>query len=301
MSQPFDVLVAVDIRHGQAIRLTHADTSTATSWGSADDAIADFVAQGADWIHVADLDAAFGEEPNDAQLAAARKSHQGNLQISGGLRTAADVRRVSAHNPDRIVLSAAALADLEHLAQTAEDYPGLLWAGIDVRDGVLTARGASDVDLSELVLDDVIATLNHMPLGGLVVTDVARDGALTGPPLDLVQQTLDLSAHHIVVSGGVRDEADLLALRAVTSTAAVKTHPPGSADSSHHAESAEQTTVAGAGGKKPTAASDRDSGELRDPQLRGLSGAIVGRAFYTGSCTVSAALSISRLANPRTL
>lgn len=279
MTAPFDVLVAVDIRHGQATRLVQADHSSATSYGSADDAIADFVSQEVEWIHLADLDAAFGDPPNDAQLAAARKAHPGKLQISGGIRTASDVARVVKHAPERVVLSAAALADCTEITAMAGTHPGLLWVGIDGRDGGLTARGATDVDLSAVCLDTVIADLNRVPLGGLIVTDVARDGALSGPPLHLLQSVLDIAEHPVVASGGVRDVTDLQALRNLRSPAT---------SSLPDAEA-----VSNCSDTNSTPAHSRSN-------PRCLSGVIVGRAFYTGDCSIADAMSVSDSATART-
>lgn len=255
----FDILIAVDIRGGQSTRLTRADTATATTHGPAVDVIADFASHGAEWIHLADLDAAFGTGSNDSQLAAARQQHTGRLQISGGIVTAEDIARVTKHQPDRIVLSAAALADCTHIKDLARQYPGLLWAGIDVKSDQITARGNPTINLNHLCLGNVFAQLNDAPLGGYIVTDVERDGALTGPPLELLKKALAHAQHPVVASGGVRTADDIVALRDLTP------------DHSHG-----------------------------HPTNHHLHGTIIGRALYTGSCTVADALNATNPATPRT-
>lgn len=256
---PFDILIAVDIRNGQATRLTQADSNTATTYGPAVDVIAQFTNHGADWIHLADLDAAFGTGTNDDQLAQARQQHTGKLQISGGIVTAQDIARIVKHQPDRIVLSAAALTDCDQIQTLARQYPGLLWAGIDIKTGQLTARGQATVNLNHLSLADVFTTLNDAPLGGYIVTDVERDGALTGPPLELLQQTLALADHPVVASGGVRTADDIIDLVNLN----------------------------------PQPAQNRQLNNT-------LQGTIIGRALYTGTCTVTDALNATNQATPRT-
>jgi phosphoribosylformimino-5-aminoimidazole carboxamide ribotide isomerase len=196
------------------VRLRQGDYGDETVYG--DDPVARavaFAAAGAGWIHVVDLDAArTGEAVNhDAivTMVAAVAPHT-RLQVGGGVRSIDDVAGLLEHGVARVVMGTAAVEQPAEVAEAARRWPGRVAVGVDHRDGVVRVRGwnhHTGVDLA-----DAVAAAEANGAAAVIVTDIAVDGMLTGPPLEQLRSVLDSTALPVIASGGVGSVDDLHAL-----------------------------------------------------------------------------------------
>ena len=180
-----ELLPAVDVREGQAVRLVQGELSNQTSYGSPIDAALDFQSAGAEWIHLVDLDAAFGTGSNHELLAEVIGKLDIKVELSGGIRDEESLARAIATGCARINLGTAALENPEWTASVISRYGDLIAVGLDVRGHTLAARGwtREGGDLFE-----TIARLDNDGCSRYVVTDVNKDGTLKGPNVELLQE-----------------------------------------------------------------------------------------------------------------
>jgi phosphoribosyl isomerase A len=209
----FTLLPAVDVANGQAVRLVQAEAGTETTYGAPRDAALAWQRDGAEWIHLVDLDAAFGRGSNADLLAAVVGELDVRVQLSGGIADDASLDRALATGCARVNLSTAALADLDWVSRVIAAHGERVAVGLDVRivdgDHRLAARGGSSDD------GDLWATLARLERGGAtryVVTDVSKDGTLRGPNVELLREVAKCTAAPVVASGGIAQIADLVAL-----------------------------------------------------------------------------------------
>lgn len=209
-----ELLPAVDVANGQAVRLTQGEAGTETDYGTPLDAARDWAEQGAEWIHLVDLDAAFGRGENTALLREVIAAVPGvRIELSGGIRDDASVERALASGAHRINLGTAALESPEWTADVIARHGDRIAVGLDVRGGTLAARGwtRDGGDLWE-----VLDRLEAAGCARYVVTDVTRDGMLTGPNVELLTSIAARTGKPVVASGGIAQLDDLRALRALT-------------------------------------------------------------------------------------
>ncbi|WP_371152417.1 bifunctional 1-(5-phosphoribosyl)-5-((5-phosphoribosylamino)methylideneamino)imidazole-4-carboxamide isomerase/phosphoribosylanthranilate isomerase PriA [Buchananella felis] len=205
-----ELLPAVDVVDGQAVRLVQGEAGSETGYGDPRDAVAKFVAQGARWIHLVDLDAAFGRGSN-AELLSDIVANTGiNVELSGGIRDDASLERALAAGARRVNLGTAALEDPEWTARVIDQYGDRVAVGLDVRGTTLAARGWTKEggDLWE-----VLARLDEAGCSRYVVTDVTKDGTLRGPNLELLRQVCERTSAPVIASGGISSLEDIAALR----------------------------------------------------------------------------------------
>jgi phosphoribosyl isomerase A len=209
----FTLLPAVDVANGQAVRLVRAEAGTETTYGAPRDAALAWQRDGAEWIHLVDLDAAFGRGSNADLLAAVVGELDVRVQLSGGIADDASLERALATGCARVNLSTAALADLDWVSRVIAAHGERVAVGLDVRivngDHRLAARGGSSDD------GDLWATLARLERDGAtryVVTDVSKDGTLRGPNVELLREVTKSTAAPVVASGGIAQIADLVAL-----------------------------------------------------------------------------------------
>jgi len=214
-----ELLPAIDLRGGQAVRLVQGDFARETRYGDPVELAARFVASGAAWLHVVDLDAArTGEPVNRAVVVALAAAVGVAVQAGGGVRTAHDVDQLLGAGLRRVVLGTAALEDPAFARQCAERHPGQVAVGLDYRwgdDGTLEPAGHGWQDGSDHTVESMLDLLAGAPFGAVVVTAIARDGTFEGPDLDGLARVLDATALPVVASGGVGQLADLEALAAL--------------------------------------------------------------------------------------
>ncbi|MBN9609417.1 MAG: bifunctional 1-(5-phosphoribosyl)-5-((5-phosphoribosylamino)methylideneamino)imidazole-4-carboxamide isomerase/phosphoribosylanthranilate isomerase PriA [Actinobacteria bacterium 69-20] len=205
----FDLLPAVDVADGQAVRLVQGRAGTETSYGSPLDAALDFQAGGARWIHLVDLDAAFGRGSNAALLAEVVSALDVNVEMSGGIRDDASLDAALATGCARVNIGTAALEDPQWCAKAIAQHGDRIAVGLDVRGRMLAARGWTK-DGGDLF--EVLARLDGEGCARYVVTDVTKDGTLRGPNLELLRAVCAETSAPVVASGGVSSLSDLTAL-----------------------------------------------------------------------------------------
>lgn len=205
------LLPAVDVADGKAVRLTRGEAGSETGYGDPVDAAADWADQGAEWIHLVDLDAAFGRGDNRDVLKRVIKQVRGvNVELSGGIRDDASLESALAIGATRINLGTAALENPEWAAHVIGRFGEAVAVGLDVRGTTLAARGWTQ-DGGDLW--QVLARLEDAGCARYVVTDVTKDGTLQGPNVDLLRQVMERTSRPVVASGGIASLDDIVALR----------------------------------------------------------------------------------------
>ncbi|HKE97747.1 MAG TPA: HisA/HisF-related TIM barrel protein [Actinomycetes bacterium] len=208
------LLPAVDLKDGQAVRLVQGAEGTETGYGDPVEAALAFAAQGPAWLHVVDLDAAFGRGPRNRDHLARIVPAVAPVQVeaSGGVRTRADLEALLALGAARVVIGTAALEDPGWVATACAEHGERVAVGLDGRGRVLQARGWTRAGGDLFV---VLAALAAAGCRRFVHTEVARDGTLGGPALDALRAVLDASDRPVIASGGVGALGDLSALAAL--------------------------------------------------------------------------------------
>ena len=211
--KPLILLPAVDVRSGEAVRLVQGELAQQTNYGSPLDAALDFQNAGAEWIHLVDLDAAFGTGSNHELLAEVIGKLDIKVELSGGIRDEETLQRALATGCERINLGTAALEDPSWTASVISRFGNQIAVGLDVRGHTLAARGwtREGGDLFE-----TISRLDRDGCARYVVTDVDKDGTLQGPNLNLLREVCAATNKPIIASGGVSTLDDLRALRTLT-------------------------------------------------------------------------------------
>jgi len=211
-----ELLPAVDVAEGKAVRLTQGALGTETNYGDPVDAAADWARQGAEWIHLVDLDAAFGRGENRALLRRVIVEVPGvKIELSGGIRDDASLESALDSGATRVNLGTAALENPEWAASAIARFGDKIAVGLDVRGETLAARGWTKEGGN---IWDVLARLEDAGCARYVVTDVTRDGMLNGPNLELLQSITERTGKPVVASGGISSLDDLRALRTLVPT-----------------------------------------------------------------------------------
>ena len=205
------LLPAVDVADGRAVRLTQGEAGTETSYGSPVDAALDWIEQGAEWIHLVDLDAAFGRGSNAALLRkVVKQSKRVKIELSGGIRDDASLEAALELGVKRVNLGTAALENPEWTRAVIARYGEQIAVGLDVRGETLAARGWTKDGGN---LWEVLERLETAGCPRYVVTDVTKDGTLRGPNVELLRQVCERTSRPVVASGGVSSLDDIAALR----------------------------------------------------------------------------------------
>ncbi|GAA4716994.1 bifunctional 1-(5-phosphoribosyl)-5-((5-phosphoribosylamino)methylideneamino)imidazole-4-carboxamide isomerase/phosphoribosylanthranilate isomerase PriA [Phytohabitans rumicis] len=203
------LLPAVDVADGQAVRLVQGAAGSETVYGDPLDAALAWQRDGASWVHLVDLDAAFGRGSNAAQLADVVARLDVQVELSGGIRDDESLRRALATGAARVNIGTAALEDPQWCDRVVGEYGDQVAIGLDVRGHTLSARGWTR-DGGDLF--EVLERLEKAGCQRYVVTDVHRDGTLTGPNLDLLREVCARTDKPVIASGGVSTLDDLRAL-----------------------------------------------------------------------------------------
>ena len=207
------LLPAVDVAAGAAVRLVQGEAGSETSYGDPLDAALEWQRGGAEWIHLVDLDAAFGRGDNRDLLAAVVKKIDVAVELSGGIRDDASLEAALATGAARVNLGTAALESPDWVRDAISRHGAKIAVGLDVRGTTLAARGWTQEG------GDIWETLARLDADGCaryVVTDVRRDGTLTGPNLELLREVCARTSKPVVASGGVSSLDDLRAIAALT-------------------------------------------------------------------------------------
>ena len=206
-----ELLPAVDVADGKAVRLTQGEAGSEEDFGHPLEAARQWINAGAEWIHLVDLDAAFGRGNNQAVIAeVVSASGEVKIELSGGIRDDESLARAIELGAKRVNLGTAALENPEWTAEAIEKYGDQIAVGLDVRGTTLAARGWTKEggDLFE-----VLARLDSVGCARYVVTDVTKDGTLRGPNIELLKSVMARTDKPVVASGGISSLADIAALR----------------------------------------------------------------------------------------
>jgi phosphoribosyl isomerase A len=208
-----ELLPAVDVAAGQAVRLVQGAAGSETSYGDPLEAALAWQRDGAEWIHLVDLDAAFGRGSNRELLASVVEQLDVRVELSGGIRDDDSLKAALATGCRRVNIGTAALEDPEWCAKAIAEYGDRIAVGLDVRGTTLAARGWTR-EGGELF--EVLARLDTEGCARYVVTDVQKDGTLTGPNLALLRDVCAATDRPVVASGGVSSLDDLRAIATLT-------------------------------------------------------------------------------------
>ena len=210
-----ELLPAVDVADGQAVRLVQGEAGSETSYGTPLAAARDWLAGGAEWIHLVDLDAAFGRGSNAeilAEVTALMVAEGVKMELSGGIRDDESLAAALAMGATRVNLGTAAIENPQWTAAAIARYGDRIAVGLDVRGTTLAARGWTKEggDLWE-----VLERLDAAGCARYVVTGVTKDGTLRGPNVELLREVCARTAAPVVASGGISSLDDLRALREI--------------------------------------------------------------------------------------
>lgn len=203
------LLPAVDVVDGQAVRLVQGEAGTETGYGDPLAAALAWQESGAEWIHLVDLDAAFGRGSNHAQIAEVIGRLDVNVELSGGIRDDASLKAALDTGCRRVNIGTAALENPEWCRKIIAEHGDKIAVGLDVRGTTVATRGWTED------AGDLWQTLERLDADGCaryVVTDVTKDGTLRGPNLDLLREFCSRTDKPVVASGGVSSIEDLVAL-----------------------------------------------------------------------------------------
>jgi len=209
-SPRLELLPAVDVAGGRAVQLVQGVAGTGGEFGDPWEAARAWQDQGAEWIHLVDLDAAFGRGSNRELLGSIVGRLDIKVEMSGGIRDAESLAAALSNGCRRVNLGTAALEDPAWTARAIAEYGDRVAVGLDVRGTTLAARGWTQEG------GDLWETLERLDAEGCsryVVTDVNKDGMLRGPNLDLLRQVCERTDRPVVASGGVSTLADIEAIR----------------------------------------------------------------------------------------
>ena len=209
MSPYLQLLPAVDVADGQAVQLVQGVAGSEKRFGDPVAAALNWQERGAEWIHLVDLDAAFGRGHNRALLAEIVGRVDVDVEMSGGIRDDESLEAALAAGCRRVNNGTAALEKPEWCAAAIASYGDRVAVGLDVRGRTLAARGWTEEGGD---LYDVLARLDSEGCARYVVTDVNKDGMLQGPNLDLLRSVCEATDRPVVASGGISELDDLAAL-----------------------------------------------------------------------------------------
>lgn len=210
------VIPAIDLKEGRCVRLlqgrkdavtvySNNPATTAKRWESA----------GAKLLHIVDLDGAFtGNQENMDAILKIRKAVQMKLQVGGGIRSIGNLINLFSAGIDRVIIGTAAVEDPEFLVQACKQYPGRVLVGIDAKDGLVAIKGWEEV--TSVRAYELAKRLEMIGIGGIIYTDIKRDGMLTGPNIEEVRKMVNHVSIPVIASGGIAGMDDVRKLAEIT-------------------------------------------------------------------------------------
>ncbi len=211
---------AIDMLDGRAVRLRQGRRNDATVFGHPVTLAAQWHAQGAEWLHLVDLTAAF--EGKTAHLPLIREviaAFGGQVELGGGLRTMQDIALRIEAGVTRCIIGTAAIEKPELVAEACREFPGRIAVGLDAKDGLVATRGW--VETSSLTAVDTAKSLRDVGIDTIIYTDISRDGMMQGPNINATRRLINETGLSIIGSGGVSSIEDLLALRSIGCAGAI--------------------------------------------------------------------------------
>lgn len=213
------ILPAIDLKDGEAVRLTKGLMESAKVYSTQPwELVRQFEQMGAEWVHLVDLNGAFAGEPkNLEQIKRIRENCSVKLELGGGIRDEATIRRYLDLGIDRVILGSIAVKDPDFVKAMAAKYPVVV--GIDAIDGYVAVEGWGEV--SQMKATELAKAFADAGVEAIICTDVGRDGTLEGVNVDFTLEIARASGIATIASGGVRDDMDLAALAVTDEIAGV--------------------------------------------------------------------------------
>ena len=203
---------AIDMLNGQAVRLKQGKRDDVTVYGDPVAIARRWRAQGAQWLHLVDLSAAFaGQTRNLPLIRAVAEAFGGPVQLGGGLRAMEDIDLRMDMGVTRVIIGTAAAENPELVAEACRKYPGRVAVGIDARDGKVATRGW--VEATGLSATELALRMRDLGVTTVIYTDVSRDGMMQGPNVEATRALIEATGMEIIGSGGVSAIDDLLRFR----------------------------------------------------------------------------------------
>lgn len=216
--KPLELLPAIDIKNGKVTQLSSAVSGSNSVMMEPLEVIQRFSSAGSKWIHLVDLDAAYGTGDNTNLIKQLVPTSQVNIQLSGGIVDQKSLDTALASSAKRVNISTAGLEDIDWIKSVMKNYRERICVGLDVSNGSLIARGSGKV-IGDL--DHFISVLNQAGCLRIIVTDNSTDGALVGPNFQLLEQVISQTPAEVIASGGVSDLSHLQQLRKMGFAAAI--------------------------------------------------------------------------------
>ena len=208
----FTLSPAIDIKEGRAVRLYQGELTSETNYGNPITAAQRFIDEGAQWLHVVDLDAAFGRGDNYSTIQSLAALSGINIEVSGGIRDDDSLNRVLSAGCRRITLGTAAIENPEWVAGVIEKFGDVIAISADVRGRQVATRGWQE---SAGEIFDLISFFDQAKCSRYIITDIDRDGTMTGPNVSLYSEVLSQTQSSVIASGGISSLADIRALTMV--------------------------------------------------------------------------------------
>ncbi len=206
------ILPAIDIIDGKCVRLTQGDYSQQTTYAEDPVQVAkQFVEAGAEWIHVVDLDGAKAGKPVNLDVVERIVKETGaDIELGGGIRSLESAHRALECGIARVIFGTRIATDLEFVEKAFRELKHLAVAGVDAKDGIVKVSGWTEGD--SVGLYDLLKALDRSGVGRYIVTDIATDGTLAGPNLNMLAQVCDIVSGQVIASGGVSGLSDIQAI-----------------------------------------------------------------------------------------
>jgi phosphoribosylformimino-5-aminoimidazole carboxamide ribotide isomerase len=210
-----NIYPAVDILKGKAVRLKQGRADDVTIYGQPLEMAERWFNAGAQWLHVVDLDGAFGGAPANHDIIAqiARTLPKLRVQVGGGIRSMAVIENLFAAGVQRAVLGTSAVNDPKFTGEALKRYGDRIAIGIDARDGI--ARVSGWTETSQIGAIDLAQRLEQEGARLVIYTDISRDGVLVGPNTESLKHMIDGTGLYVIASGGVSKLEDVRTLAAI--------------------------------------------------------------------------------------
>ncbi|KAA0548745.1 1-(5-phosphoribosyl)-5-[(5-phosphoribosylamino)methylideneamino]imidazole-4-carboxamide isomerase [Bacillus sp. BGMRC 2118] len=217
----FTIYPAIDMRGGKCVRLLQGDYEKETVYGDSPfDMASLFAEQGAEWIHMVDLDGAKEGKPvNHSYVLQVAKELSVKVQIGGGIRTAEDVNYYLSQGVDRVILGSAAINNPSFVKEMLQTYGSKIAIGLDAKNGFVATEGW--IETSSVKATDLALQLIEYGAETFIFTDIATDGMLSGPNIEAVCELAELTGKAVIASGGVSSLEDVVKLKAFASSGVV--------------------------------------------------------------------------------
>ena len=206
-----NIYPAIDLNQGKCVRLQQGEAARETIFHEDPGEPARlWKEQGAEWVHVVDLQGAFEGRPRNREAVRRIVSAGMNVQVGGGIREVSSIREYLQDGVSRVIMGTRACEEPEFIRALLEEFGEQIVIGIDARDGMVRTKGW--VEDSRIAVADLVGTMNEIGVSTIIYTDISTDGMLTGPNLGAQEEMLNLTSANVIASGGVSCHEDVAKL-----------------------------------------------------------------------------------------